>query len=118
MIYELVEPVQIENGSLFLTDLVVLDRLPSDEGVLRIEIELKTSNSLKSAILMSETFSKYNWYNWSPVELSIGQEQHRMTKQTHTINLQRMRHKADKMHFYFLASEGVIIDVKSLKKAQ
>ena len=113
LVYDLVEPVTVENGSLFLTHLIVLDKLPSDEGMLRIDIELATSDSTKSAILMSETFSEFNWYNWSPIELSIGQRQNQTQKQTHYINIQRLRHREDKMHFYFVASEGVKIDVET-----
>lgn len=115
LIYSLEKPVTIPSGSLFLTDIVVLDKLPSDEGMLRIEIESSTSDSTKSALLMTETFSIHNFYNWSPTEISIGQRQNQSKKETYYINLQRMRHREDKMHFYFVASEGVTIDVKSLR---
>lgn len=115
LVYELVEPVNIENGSLFLTDYVVLDKLQSDEGMLRVEIVSKTSDSSKSAILMSELFSVHSWYNWSPVELSIGQNEKHYVKQILYINIQRIRHRKDKMQFYFVASDGVSIDVESLK---
>ncbi len=114
LIYELVEPVSINKGSLFLTDYVVLDKLPTDEGMLRFDIVSKTSDSTKSAILMSEQFSVHSWYNWSPVELSIGQNEKGYVKQTLYINLQGVRHREDKMHFYFVAAD-VSIDVKSLK---
>jgi hypothetical protein len=95
--------------------LVVLDRLPSDEGMLSVEIELNTSDSTKSAFLMTETFSGENWYNRSPVELSIGQKQDVYSKQVHHLSIQRLRHDYDKMQFYFVATEGITIDVKSLK---
>ncbi len=114
LIYELAEPVSINKGSLFLTDYVVLDKLPTDEGMLRFDIVSKTSDSTKSAILMSEQFSVHSWYNWSPVELSLGQNEKSYVKQTLYINLQGVRHREDKMHFYFVA-EDVSIDVESLK---
>ncbi len=115
LVYELVEPINIESGSIFLTDITVLDKIPSDEGVLNIELVSKTGDSTKSVILMAETFSEHNWYNWSSVEVSIGHNQQTHEKQTHLINLQRLRHKKDKMQFYFHSDEQISIDILSLK---
>lgn len=117
LVYELVEPVSVTNESLFLTDIVVLDKLPSDEGMFEIQISCKTQDSTKSAILMFETLTEYkwNWYNWSPVELSVGQAQNELVDQTHYINLQRMRHSIDKMNIYFNSPNDASIEVESLK---
>lgn len=114
LIYELVEPITILSSALFLTDMVVLDKLPTDEGMLRIEMIAKTADSTKSAILMTETFTGERWYNWSPVELSLGQKEGEFVAQTHYVNLQRMRHRTDKMQFYINAPDGAKIDISSL----
>ena len=83
--------------------------------MLRIANEAKTRDSTNSVILMAETFSEYNWYSWSPVEISVGFSQTEFTKQTNYINIQRLRHKKDKMQLYCLSDQQVPIEVRSLK---
>lgn len=110
LIYELVEPVRLDNNLLFLTDLVVLDKLPSDEAMLEIQVSCATGDSTQSALLMFETFTpeSLHWYNWSPVELSLGRPQDTITQQTHYINVQRMRHRSDKLNIYLNSSNSTL----------
>lgn len=117
VVYEMVKPIKVETISNILTGFVVLDNLPSDEGMIEFVITSKTSDSTKSILLMSETLSEYrwNWYNWSPVEISLGQSESEFVTQSHFINIQRLRHKNDQMNFYFNTSEGATLEVQSLK---
>lgn len=117
LIYETTEPIKVEAISHILLEFIVLDNLPSDEGMLEFVLTSKTSDSTKSVVLMSETLTEYkwNWYNWSPVEISLGQAQNKFVEQSLYINLQRMRHKKDRMNFYFINNEGVNLYVESLK---
>lgn len=117
LVYQTTDPIKIEAVSHILSGFVVLDKVPSDEGMLEFVITSKTSDSTKSAILMSETLTNYkwNWYNWSPVEISLGQSQSEFVTRSLFINIQRLRHRKDEMNFYYNVPEGVSIDVKSLK---
>lgn len=115
-VYNLSDTVSVGAGMTFLMDMVVLDELPSDEGMLEINIRCKTSDSTRSAILMFETLSQYkwNWYNWSPAELSLGQKQDTLMEQVHYINIPRMRHHNDKMNIYFNTFDVNPLEVEDL----
>lgn len=117
LIYEMKEPLIVHEAEHVLSGFIVLDNLPTDEGMLEFVITSKTSDSTKSIVLMSETLSEYkcNYYNWSPVEISLGQAQNKFVKKSLYINLPRIRHTTDRMNFYFHSPEGVPLEVKSLK---
>ncbi len=116
IIHESTEPLTIKEA-VTIKQLVVLDEVPSDEGMLEINIDYKTTDSTKSVILMFETLSEYkwNWYNWSPIELSKGQVQDSLLHNTYYVNIQRLRHDNDNMNIYFNSLEGGSIEVKGLK---
>lgn len=116
-IFEMNEPIHVENIVHILSDFIVLDNLPTDEGMLEFVITSKTSDSTKRIVLMSETLSKYEWnyYNWSPVEISLGQAQNEFVTRSYFINLQRLRHSNDRINFYFQSLDGAPLEVESLK---
>ena len=115
VIYENHDPIVIEKEGVHFLHLQVLKDLPSDEGMIRIELESKTSDSTKSVILMAETYGLDNWYYWNPIDISTGQSKDRYTKNVYYLTIQRIRHFEDQMQFYIAPTEGVKLDVKSVK---
>ncbi len=115
VIYEKHDSVIVEKDGFHFLNFQVLKELPNDEGMIRIELESKTSDPTTSALLMVETYGSDNWYYWNPIEISIGHPSENYTKNVYYLNIQHIRHFEDQMQFYIAPLEGVKLNLKSVK---
>lgn len=116
VLYHLKQPLKSAGGKdIDLTKFVLLDKLPSDETLLKVVLEYTVSDTTKSTVLRLETVSAYNAYDWQSKELALGKHRNSEERMRFFFNLPDINHRRDKLQVYIDNDTGGPIAIHRMR---